>query len=64
MSKLTVLLVIAQNGLATASRFLETDAARKESRGDEKGARKNRQLAKVLGAADAGIREYLAIEAE
>ena len=62
MSKLTIILIIAQNGLATASRLLETEAVRKEAKGDIKGASKNRRLAKVLAAADAGIKEYMAGE--
>ena len=62
MSKIEITLIIAQNGLATAARLLNSDSARKESKGDTKGAAKNRRLAKVLEAADAGIKEFMAGE--
>ena len=62
MSKLAITLIIAQNGLAVAARLLNSESARKEAKGDIKGASKNRRLAKVLEAADAGIKEFLADE--
>lgn len=71
MNKLTVTLIIAQNGLRTAASLLtananKADAAataatdKSEADRQKKKAAKARKLAQVLTAADAGITSYMA----
>ena len=70
MNKLTIALIIAQNGLRTAATLLTANAAKDEASGAKasdkkeadklkKKAAKTRKLAQVLTAADAGITSYL-----
>jgi hypothetical protein len=70
VNKLTIALIIAQNGLRTAASLLSAGAAKDEASGakaaDKKEAdklkkksSKAKKLAQVLSAADAGITSYL-----
>ena len=69
MDRLTLALVIAQNGLRTAAGLLTAKAAKAESQAGsasgadatklKKDATKARKLAAALNAADAGITSYL-----
>jgi len=70
MNKLSIALIIAQNGLRTAASLLNANATKDEAQagkaadkkdGDKlkKKAAKAKKLAKVLAAADAGITTYL-----
>jgi hypothetical protein len=70
MNKLTIALIIAQNGLRTASSLLTATAAKNDSQAAastdkaeqaklKKKAAKARKLAQILTASDAGITSYL-----
>ncbi len=70
MNKLTIALIIAQNGLRTAASLLTANATKddasagkatdkKEADRLKKKAAKAKKLAQVLTAADAGITSYL-----
>lgn len=70
MDKLTIALIIAQNGLRTAATLITASATKqdtqaaaakdtKEAAALKKKAAKGRKLAQVLTAADAGITSYL-----
>ena len=70
MNKLTIALIIAQNGLRTAASLLAATASKDEASADaatdkkeaaklKKKAEKTKKLAQVLTAADAGITSYL-----
>ncbi|HEX8150733.1 MAG TPA: hypothetical protein VF591_26350 [Pyrinomonadaceae bacterium] len=62
MDRLTLALVIAQNGLRTAASLLAAKAAKGESSNDpktKKDAAKAKKLAAALTAADTGITSYL-----
>jgi len=70
MNKITIALIIAQNGLRTAASLLsanatklETQAAASKDKAEQaklkKQAAKARKLAQVLTASDAGITSYL-----
>lgn len=69
MDRLTLALVIAQNGLRTAAGLLTAKAAKAEGQAGsatgadatrlKKDATKSRKLAAALNAADAGITSYL-----
>ena len=71
MNKLTIALIIAQNGLKTAAGLLIANATKTEGQASsatdkaqadklKKKAGKQRKLAQALSAADAGISAYLA----
>jgi hypothetical protein len=72
MNKLTITLIIAQNGLKTAAGLLAANAAKADAQataaGDDKAAAdkakkkaaKARKLAQILTAADAGVASDLA----
>lgn len=71
MNKLTIALIIAQNGLKTAGAALTANATKLEGQASSatdpaqaakltKKASKQRKLAQALNAADAGISTYLA----
>lgn len=71
MNKLTIALIIAQNGLKTAAAALTANATKLDGQATsaadkaqadklKKKAAKQRNLAKILGSADAGITTYLA----
>jgi hypothetical protein len=73
MDKLTIVLVIAQNGLKTAATVLTQNAIKLEASAGKaknkpeaakltKKAQKARDLAKALLAADSGIATYLTAE--
>ena len=69
MDRITLALVIAQNGLRTAAGLLTAKATKAESQAAaasgaaatrlKKEAAKSRKLASALNAADAGITSYL-----
>lgn len=70
MNKLTIALIIAQNGLRTAASMLTANATKAETQAGaaaekaeadklKKKAAKSKKLAQVLTAADAGITSYL-----
>jgi len=69
MDRITLALVIAQNGLRTAAGLLTAKASKAESQAAaasgaeaaklKKEAAKSRKLASALNAADAGITSYL-----
>ena len=70
MNKLTIALIIAQNGLRTAATLLTANATKDDASGAKaadkkegdrlrKKASKAKKLAQVLSAADAGITAYL-----
>jgi len=69
MDRITLALVIAQNGLRTAAGLLTAKASKAESQAAaasgaeaaklKKDAAKSRKLASALNAADAGITSYL-----
>ena len=70
MNKITIALIIAQNGLRSAASLLSANAAKQESQASastdkaeqarlKKKAAKARKLAQVLSASDAGITAYL-----
>jgi hypothetical protein len=62
MDRITLALVIAQNGLRTAATLLAAKAAKGEAGSDakaKKDAAKAKKLAAALSAADAGITSYL-----
>ena len=62
MDRITLALVIAQNGLRTAAGLLAAKAGKGESSSDaktKKDAAKAKKLAAALNAADAGITSYL-----
>ena len=70
MDRLTLALIIAQNGLRTAATLLAARAAKAESQAGsasgaeatklKKDATRSRKLAAALTAADTGITSYLA----
>ncbi|MFN0122069.1 MAG: hypothetical protein ACKV2V_16360 [Blastocatellia bacterium] len=73
MDKLTLALVIAQNGLKVAAASLSANATKTLAKADgtadkteaaklKKKATKSAELAKALTAADAGITSYLTAE--
>jgi hypothetical protein len=62
MSRLTLALIIAQNGLSTAAGLLESEARKAEAAGDKKKAASRAKLAKVLRAANDGVSSFLASE--
>ena len=70
MNKLTIALIIAQNGLRTSASMLSANAAKQEAQAAaatdkaeqtrlKKKAAKSRKLAQILTAADAGITSYI-----
>jgi hypothetical protein len=60
MSRLTIALIIAQNGLSTAASLLEAEARKAEAKSDTKKAASIRKLATSLKAVNAGVTEFLA----
>lgn len=62
MSRLTLALIIAQNGLSTAAGLLLAEAAKAEGKGEVKKAASRRKLANALKAANDGIASFLASE--
>lgn len=59
MTKLGFILMLAQNGLKTASTFLHSKAQAEKAKGDLEASKNSEALADVLDAADAGITAYL-----
>jgi hypothetical protein len=61
MDKLTIVLVIARNGLTSASGILKAKAAALDPTAPKYAKEKSKleKLAKVLDAADKGLSEYL-----
>ena len=59
MNIVFLILSAAHSGLGVAATFLESKAKSEEAKGDTKSAEKDRNLAKILKAADAGIIDYL-----
>jgi hypothetical protein len=60
MNKLTLGLIIAQNGLSTAASLLEAEARKAEAKGDTKKAASTRKLVAALKASNDGITSFLA----
>jgi len=59
MSTASFILNMAHAGLGTAASYLDNKAKSKEKAGDIEGAKKDRKLAVIIRAADAGIIQYL-----
>jgi hypothetical protein len=70
MNKLTIALIIAQNGLRTSASMLSANATKLDAQAEaatdkaeqtrlKKKATKTRKLAQILTAADAGITSYI-----